>query len=201
MGARVCRLALAVLVAAPLAVAGPAAPAAAHNTLTSSEPRNGATVARPPSTVRLVFLSRLDPGATEVAVTGPGGDTVTQGAPVVSRNTVTVRLRPGPAGRYTVSYRVPSGDGHPVTGRIRFTAAGDAVATTAPASATPAPATPSPVADPAATADPDAAPPEPSPAASDGGGAGPWLWVAWPVVALLGLGAGAVALLRRRRRS
>lgn len=57
-----------------------------------------------------------------VVVTGPSGE-VQQGSPRLLGRTVSQDLRSGaPAGTYTVSWRVTSGDGHPISGRFSFTA-------------------------------------------------------------------------------
>jgi methionine-rich copper-binding protein CopC len=180
-----------------LFVAG--APALAHNSLTGSDPADGARLARPPATVRLTFLARLDPARTKVAVTGPDGAVAAGGRPVIAGRTVTVPFRAGPAGDYEIAYEVPSSDGHPLKGNVRFTlAVGAAVATTAPPTTDPVPTTAAPAttaATPVERVDPDLAADD----AGGGGGGGAW----WPwalavalVVALLGVGG---YLLRRRR--
>ncbi|HYN93412.1 MAG TPA: copper resistance CopC family protein, partial [Pilimelia sp.] len=86
------------------------APASAHNSLTGSDPANGARLTRPPAAVRLSFLSRLDPATTRVTVTGPGG-AAAGGAPAFAGSRVTVPLRAAAGGIYTVAYEVASGDG------------------------------------------------------------------------------------------
>jgi methionine-rich copper-binding protein CopC len=187
-------VAVAVLAAVLAALVSPGV-AAAHNSLVSSSPKNGATVARPPAAVRLTFLARLDPATTKVTVTGPDGATAAAGAPTFTGKTVTVRLRAGAAGRYTVAYQVASSDGHPIKGAVRFTAT-TGNAPTAP-TATPTPA-PSPSAAPTSPA-PDATAPSLSPAA--GGGTADtagWWWLAGLAV-LLALMAGALVWRRRSR--
>jgi methionine-rich copper-binding protein CopC len=113
-------LAAAALIA--ILVAGLAAtPAAAHASLISSSPPDGATVATAPTKVELVFSE--DVGALSIiAVTGPDGVQVVDG-PTQIRNasavqplkTLTV------VGLYKIAYRVVSADGHPVSGRLTFT--------------------------------------------------------------------------------
>ncbi len=57
---------------------------------------------------------------TQVVVTGPSGP-VQQGTPTVAGNVVSQAISASaPAGDYTVSYRVASDDGHPVTGTFSF---------------------------------------------------------------------------------
>jgi methionine-rich copper-binding protein CopC len=167
------------------------APALAHNSLTGSDPADGARLARPPATVRLVFLARLDPARTKVAVTGPDG-AAAGGGPVIAGKTVTVPFRAGPAGDYAIAYEVPSGDGHTIKGKVRFTlAVGATGATTAPPTTDPAPTT----AAPTARVDPDLAADD---AGGDAGGGAWWPWALAVALVVALLGAGGY-LLRRRR--
>ncbi|MFC4022176.1 copper resistance CopC family protein [Micromonospora sp. GCM10011542] len=99
----------------------PAAPAAAHNSLTGSDPANGARVATAPTRIELRFLAKPDPGTTRITVTGPDNVAAAGGAPTFTGSRVSVPFRPGRAGLYIVGYQVASGDGHPVTGEVRFT--------------------------------------------------------------------------------
>jgi methionine-rich copper-binding protein CopC len=98
-------------------------PAAAHTTLVSSSPEAGATLPRLPTEVDLVFSEEVQAPAY-VVVTAPDGSRVTSGKPRVDAETVRQPLATGPAGDYTVAYRVVSEDGHPVTGELTFTVAG-----------------------------------------------------------------------------
>src|SRR4051812_6619810 len=114
MGGRVRRSAVVLLavISGLLCALLPAGPAAAHNSLTSSDPANGARIAKPPAQVRLTFLSRLDPGATKITITGPDNVPAAGGPPVFAGSRVTVPLKPGAAGLYIVAYQVPADDGH-----------------------------------------------------------------------------------------
>ena len=96
--------------------------ASAHNTLRSSTPEDGETVPRTPEVVVLVFdESALAMGA-QIVVTGPSGPVQT-GAPTVSGQSVRQALAAdSPAGNYSITWRVTSEDGHPVTGTLHFTA-------------------------------------------------------------------------------
>ncbi|MGC4895356.1 copper resistance CopC family protein [Micromonospora sp. DT31] len=168
----------------------PAAPAAAHNSLTGSEPRDGARLAAAPQRIELRFLATPKEATTTVTVTGPDNAAATAGAPTFSGKRVSVPFRAGPAGLYTVTYRLASDDGHPVKGEVRFTLT---TGTTASPAATPTGAAPTPAPTSAAPA-----PANPSSAAGQGdddAGTG-WWWAGGAVVALAVLG-GAV-LLRRR---
>jgi LPXTG-motif cell wall-anchored protein len=187
---RSSRLLLAVIMGA-LTVLVAAAPAAAHNSLTSSDPRNGARLEKAPSQVRLTFLAGLDPATTKVTVTGPDNVPAQAGAPTFDRARVAVPFKPGAAGLYIVAYEVASGDGHPVTGEVRFTLTVGATPTASPTpSASASPATPS-----------TAAAPSLSAAATDegatGGGTTWWPWVVGGAVVLIALGG--IVLARRRR--
>lgn len=193
MGGRAARAARAWSVVLAAACAAslllPAAPAAAHNSLTGSDPADGARVATAPKRIELRFLAMPAPDTTKITITGPDHASASSGVPTFSGKRVSVPFTPGPAGVYTVAYQVGSTDGHPVKGRVTFTLTTGAPA--APPSAGPAPPTSAP---PAA---PTSSPASPAPAASpaDDGGTG-WWWALGAVAVLLALGGGL--LLRRR---
>ncbi|TDC63988.1 copper resistance protein CopC [Micromonospora sp. KC207] len=168
-----------------VALLAPAAPAAAHNSLTAATPAAEARLATPPSEISVRFLQKLDPELTTIVLSDAARRVVPTGVPVVtgSRATVTV-AEPLPDGAYTVAYRIVSTDGHPVQGSYRFTVAGPAAATT-PALA--APSTPIPTTGVAGAA---AHP-------GRGGGPGPLAVAAGSVLVAAALVV--VAALRRRR--
>jgi copper resistance protein C len=174
-----------------------ASPAAAHNSLTGSDPEDGARLEAPPAQVRLTFLATLDPKTTKVTVTGPGKVSAAAGEPRFEGKVVEVDFAAGAAGAYTVAYQVASDDGHPIKGDIGFT-----LAVGAPAPATsvpePAPATSAPEPTPAnsAPAPPSAVAIEPASDADDGPPV--WPWVALGAGLLIALGGGALALRARR---
>ena len=63
-----------------------------------------------------------------MTVVGPDGNLWSTGDPQVQGAVIAVGVRPlGPAGTYTVNYRVTSADGHPVSGSwsFRLTVAAD----------------------------------------------------------------------------
>ena len=91
---------------------------------------------------------------------------------------------PGPAGEYTVGYRVLSTDSHPVQGAVRF-------ALTAPGPGTAAAPAPSGDGAPDAVAAPDRSASTAN--GSDSGGTPVWPWIAG---AVLLLGVGVAAALR-----
>jgi len=127
-----------------------AAPAAAHNTLTGSTPADDSTVTDPVTEVVLEFDQAVQTEFAQVAVLGADQTPYRSGEPAVVGRTVTQAVKPLPEGRYDVSYRVISADGHPVSGTISFTATGQAAPppvetptaepTTTPAVAEPTPA-------------------------------------------------------------
>lgn len=129
------RLAIVIGVAC-LALLGVATPAFAHNSLVSSSPANEASVESTPATIKLTFDQPVQngEGLNSVTVKGPD-DTAWRTGPVdVESNVVTTTLDElGPAGGYTITYRVVSADGHPVSGDVKFTltTAGNGTPTTA----------------------------------------------------------------------
>ncbi|MFI6762491.1 copper resistance protein CopC [Micromonospora sp. NPDC050417] len=219
MGGKFTRTGALLVAASAACVFLTASPAVAHNSLTSSDPSDGARLDRAPTRLTLTFLAKLDPGATIITVVGPDNVSAANAEPIFSGSRVVVGFRPGPAGLYTVGYELPSSDGHPVKGRIRFTMTVGASADTAPSPTAPSQALSSPALPPSpsvptvAAGAPQPAPPsEPdlTPLAGTGrnlagtgrnavdeGGPTWWPWALGGVVLLVaGVGGG---LLRRRR--
>ncbi|OLL84284.1 MULTISPECIES: copper resistance CopC family protein [unclassified Pseudonocardia] len=185
------RRAAVVLPAVLLAVVLGAAPAWAHTELESSTPAADAQVADAPTTVTLTFSEEIPAHEATVTVRGPDGAAYAAGPATGDGATLTVPLRPlGPAGAYTVDYRVVSDDGHPVAGTVPFTLTrpgpGAAATTPAPAAAPGAEAPGSPA--PEASAAPAAA--------ESGDGAPVWPWI---LAAVVVIGGGAVVALRRAK--
>ncbi|ACL38601.1 copper resistance protein CopC [Pseudarthrobacter chlorophenolicus A6] len=183
----------AAVLAASLGVAGPAA---AHDAAESSSPAQGGSVPAPPAKVSVTFNNKpLGLGAS-ISVKDAAGAEWADGAVEIVDNVASQKLRPGgPAGAYTVAWRVVSSDSHPIEGTFTFTAAaaaeGAGAAATGGASTTPGAAVPG-----AGTAQPGAtAPAEPASSAQ------PFQWsiVIFAVVAV-GLLV-ALAVLARRRLS
>lgn len=136
--------ALAVL-AALAALFVSAGPASAHSELASSDPANGASLATGPSRITLTFNESPNATLATITVVGADGTRYEQGPATVADKVISVGVGPlGAAGAYEVGYRIVSGDGHPINGRLTFTltAAGPAAAAAAPAAAPSAPATP-----------------------------------------------------------
>ncbi|MCL7457742.1 copper resistance protein CopC [Micromonospora sp. MSM11] len=211
MGGRFPRVALTwpvvVGVALGVSLLLPAAPAAAHNSLTGSDPRDGARVAEAPARIELRFLAKVDPNTTKITVTGPDNVAALGGAPTFSGSRVSMPFKPGRAGLYIVDYRVASSDGHPVTGEVRFTLTTGTPAESPSGAGTAGPSAPASAAPPPSGAAPTSAAPDPTgagtpgsavPAAKesdDAAGRG-WLWALGGVLLLAALAAGL--LLRRR---
>ncbi|MEV0296666.1 copper resistance CopC family protein [Nocardia sp. NPDC050710] len=102
-----------------LAAAGPAA---AHSAAVGSVPEDGATVDTGPARVSVTFNEELQPNFPSLTVVGPDGNLWSKGQPRVDGKTVDVEVGElGPAGDYTIAYRVTSADGHPVSGTRKFT--------------------------------------------------------------------------------
>ncbi len=122
------RTTIATLVAV-VALLGAAPQALAHNTLVGSDPKEGAKVAVAPDTVTLTFDQEVQSGeVNQIVVNGPDGGQWARGPVEVNGTKVSRALGElGPAGEYTIGFRILSADGHPVTREIPFTltAAGD----------------------------------------------------------------------------
>jgi methionine-rich copper-binding protein CopC len=123
------------LLALGLLVAAPAA-AFAHDVLERTNPADGTTVTKLPDAVVLTFSETPLALGAQVVVTGPSGP-VSSGTPTISGRDVKQAIAPtAPAGDYTVSYRITSDDGHPVTGTFSFHASVGLDGSTATAGAT-----------------------------------------------------------------
>jgi len=130
-----------VLSAVAVTLIATAVPASAHDVLRSTNPADGAVVDRLPDRVVLTFDEPALAIGTEVVVTGPAGP-VSDGPPQLVDAEVRQPVRAGPAGRYTVLWRVTSADGHPVSGTFAFTTQqGSAASPTATPGTTTAPST------------------------------------------------------------
>lgn len=203
---RVARTWLAVLgVALGVSLALPAAPAAAHNSLSGSNPANGARLATAPERIELRFLAKPNPGTTKITVTGPDNVAALDGEPSFSGTRVQIPFAPGKAGLYIVGYQLASADGHPIKGEVRFTlTTGTPAESPSPSAAAPEPVPPSDAPSAAAPSSSTAANPEGTggavPAASESTDGGPpgWLWALGGGVLLLAAAAVGFAVRRRR---
>ena len=107
--------------------------ASAHAVLVATDPAKGAKLATGPAQVSATFNEPLQTAFAAMTVVGPDTNLWSTGEPRVDGAVISVALRPlGPAGSYTVNYRVTSADGHVVTGSWAFEL-------TTPGSGTPGP--------------------------------------------------------------
>lgn len=99
-----------------------AAPAAsAHAIRISTEPAADAALTAGPRRVSATFNEQLQTTFAAMTVVGPDGNLWSAGEPAVQGAVVGIALRAlGPAGTYTVNYRVTSADGHVVSGSWSF---------------------------------------------------------------------------------
>lgn len=112
--------------------------ASAHAVRIAADPPVGAKLTVGPAQVTATFNEPLQTAFAAMTVVGPDGNLWSTGDPKLDGAVISVALRPlGPAGTYTVNYRVTSADGHVVTGSWSFEL-------TTPGSGTPGPAVPEP---------------------------------------------------------
>ena len=180
------------VLAGGLALGTGSAAAGMHAELIASTPAENASIASTPTQVKLTFNEPVTLQGNPIEVTGPGNVTWQIGPPAVSGPNITAPVvANGPAGRYTIVYRVVSGDGDPVSGSVAFTMTAAAATATATVSATETAA-------PTTTTTPETAAAQPSetgPAAGDGR---TLLWV-WLVAGAVLLAAIVFVTLRTRR--
>lgn len=118
------RRALAALVAAAGLLAAPvlATPALAHDSLINVTPAPDSQVDSAPSEVVLTFSAEVLPTGTAARVADGDGNPVDAGDPELDGATVTIPLPDGlPDSAYSVTWRVVSSDGHPISGITNFT--------------------------------------------------------------------------------
>ena len=124
MRAGLIRRVFGVLLAVPVLLALAALPASAHAQLESTTPAESSQLEVAPSAVTMVFSEEVGLSTRSLQVFDPAGRRVDAGAPEHpggDSRVMRVALRPGLGrGSYTVSYRVVSVDGHPVSGTFAF---------------------------------------------------------------------------------
>jgi methionine-rich copper-binding protein CopC len=102
------------------AVAG-AGVASAHATRVATDPVENTELTQAPHKVSAMFNEALQTQFAAMTVVGPDGNLWSTGEPHIDGAVVSVGVRPlGPAGTYTVNYRVTSADGHVVSGSRTF---------------------------------------------------------------------------------
>lgn len=105
--------------------------AAAHSNSVETNPADGARLEALPAEATLTFNE--PPKTADVVLAGPGGEVRKLNSQIVG-SAIKAQLPPtGPRGSYTLSWRVVSADGHPVSGSTTFTV------TPRPAAAAPVP--------------------------------------------------------------
>ena len=109
----------------------------AHAARVSAEPADNAVLTTGPDRVSATFNERLQTTFAAMTVVGPDANVWSAGEPTVQGAVVGIGLRPlGPAGTYTVNYRVTSADGHVVNGSWSFRLTVPGTGTPGPAAAT-----------------------------------------------------------------
>jgi methionine-rich copper-binding protein CopC len=177
---------------------GFAGAASAHDVLISSSPADNATIATAPASVSFTFDQPVQNFDPVVSLIGPDGKQYATGTPSISGNVLSGIVNAGPAGRYTAAYRIVSADGHPVTGEIHFTLAGDGGGTPSGNAGSP----PAPVAGGTGSSGAAVAPSvagSTTAAPATGGtssGLSAWLWIGLIIAAIV-IAVAAVLLLRR----
>ena len=102
-------------------------PAQAHTTLASSVPAKNSAIKAMPKTIALTFDEKLikiaGKNVSKFSVIGPDGKEIKLGPLTLTNQIISAAiLEPKPKpGVYKINYRVISGDGHPVSGIIKFT--------------------------------------------------------------------------------
>lgn len=102
-----------------------ATPAAAHTSLSDSNPANGAVLTTAPASVRLQFDAGVDPALCSVQLVSAGTSAALTVRQADSPDAVSVTLPAGiGAGNHRLLWRVGGGpDGHAATGTVSFTVA------------------------------------------------------------------------------
>jgi methionine-rich copper-binding protein CopC len=100
--------------------------ASAHSEFVSSDPKDGANLAKAPAKVTLVFSEELSPDGNLIKVTDARGAQVDSGDTALDLNdpnrvTLTITLKSGLGdGAYTINWKNMSADGHSLEGSLTF---------------------------------------------------------------------------------
>ncbi|RSN58683.1 copper resistance protein CopC [Amycolatopsis sp. WAC 04182] len=172
-----------------LALLGAASPALAHSELKSSDPARGASLATPPTQIKLTFSGPVTlADDNPIQITGPENASWTVGRAEVAGTVVTAPVKAvGPAGEYTLRYKVTFDDSHASSGSVKFNLSAPAAAPSSqsqPSSQAPAPASSASPAPQAGETTPEDLVPS-------------WVWI---VLAVAVVAAGVVVALRFTRR-
>ena len=170
-------------------------PAAAHDEVLSTSPEQGAVLESAPEQIELSYSGEIMDIGHQVLVTGPEGQSVTEGPLERDGSQVVQPLAEtgSEEGTYQVVWRVVSSDGHPIEGTYTYQVGDGADTTTAAPSLSSTPTdAPTDGSDSSAQAQ-DAA------AQEDSGGLSGWAVGATVVVLALAV-IGLLGLMSRRRR-
>jgi methionine-rich copper-binding protein CopC len=121
----VARRALEGLAGAGAALALCAGPAAAHDELIGSIPEDGSTVATTPEVVELAFDQPVQREFDQLAVLDEDDVHHEEGEVEIVGGRVRQPVGELEPGRYRITYRIVSADGHPVTGTVTFNFSSD----------------------------------------------------------------------------
>lgn len=121
-GGGVLRFAASLLMCCALIAAFGGDVAQAHTAFSGSSPNDGETLSAPPEQLHLTFSGKLEGALHAVKLTGPDGVAAPLEPLVLSddRKMIMADLPELANGKYTVAFRVISGDGHPMEGTISF---------------------------------------------------------------------------------
>jgi len=95
----------------------------AHAFLDHSDPAVGSTVPTAPSVLHIWFTQELEPAFTWIQVTDKSGASVSDGSSAIDPNNnqeMDIKLKPLPAGTYTVKWHALSVDTHTTQGDFTF---------------------------------------------------------------------------------
>ena len=122
---RAALLVFALLLGWSVAGVAAAGPAAAHASLVSTDPGEGARLETVPAQVTVEFSEGVSLGAGYARVLSSDGERVDTGTAAVEGRILSIPLRADlPDDGYLVTYRVVSADSHPISGAFSF-AVGD----------------------------------------------------------------------------
>lgn len=116
---------------------------ALHTRLTGSNPAQDEVVREMPKEICLTFSARPEVALSDIKLASDAGRAVAVGKVKATADSLTIAAPvtgPVPQGKYTITWRTASKDGHVIRGRIGFTVGATAVAAPAAAATTPRPA-------------------------------------------------------------
>lgn len=121
----------AVLLACGLCVAT-VAPASAHDRLVKANPAAKSTLSEVPTQGVWTFSANILPTGSAVSIAGPDGELAVEDIAVDGKELSASLEKARVAGDYTVTWRVVSSDGHPISGSYVYTVAPAAISEASP---------------------------------------------------------------------